>query len=1002
MKPLRSFFLLIVFLFSFQLPASFAKDQTDPRYQQRQYRRFILPNQVKVMLVSDPTVNEGAAALMVAVGSLSDPPQRPGLAHFLEHMLFLGTKKYPNPDDEKNFLSKHGGFSNAFTLGEMTGYYFHVNSDHLAEGLDRFAQFFVAPLFTPEYVKREMEAVHSEYSKNLPSDHWRIQQIEKSFYEPNHPAGKFSIGTLDSLQGTTREELLQFYNQYYSANLMTLAVLGKQDLDTLEKWVLQYFTEIRNFNAPALTFPQTYLKKKSLLRVARIEPLKDSRTLKLSFPLPSMRHLYESKPSSILGHLIGHEGPGSLLSLLKKEDLATGLSAGGGSGSSYGSFGITIQLTAKGLKNYKTVITRVFQYIRLLRKTGFQKELYQEIKRMAEIDYRFQEKENGTDLVIGYASLLRYIPMPLVETAPFLYQRYDPHHFDSVLFRLTADNMFVTLIGQGVKTDKTEPYFGANYSYQEGEAAFIRRLQRVQPHPELKLPEKNIFIPDTLELLSPTTPFSLTYQSLLGVKQGQIPPHLFNILEKHQGESWNSWAEFHQKNFPGQPERIEPFRKLILKHATAQPEKILDNEQGEVWFQQDIVFGTPKAQITLQIHTPQVYQSPRSAVLAQLYTSAINEGLNEFGYAVHLAGLDFGISNGKKGVTLSVNGYSDRILELAKRLSSKLKEITIDEPTFASLKERRLRRYQNFQFNQPYQQAFYIRSLLMEEKKHSIDQYQQEIQTITLHELKKYTETLYQRIYVQGVVYGNLEKQAAQQTLQAILHNISGQPLPQSELFEEKIVQMKNPADYVFAKKATVDNSATLFNIQVGKTNPKLRGAMLIIANALRSWAYTELRTQQQLGYTVFADFSQMEKTLGWIMMVQSGRYSAGVLQERMEAYLPQFIEEFKKVPEAEFESFRQAVINAKLEKPATIAEEADLLYYIAFEKDADFDYKSQDIKAVETLTREEVMAVLETTLAPRQKPQLVIRMVGQSHQDTAIDGTVIRSYDQFKAEQKE
>lgn len=986
-----------VFFIAFHIPL-WAVDKTDPRYEQRQYRRFILPNQLKVFLISDPTVHHGAASLSVGVGSLSDPPTRQGLAHFLEHMLFLGTKKYPGVDDEKKFLTRHDGSSNAFTSDETTNYHFQVASDYFQEGLDRFSQFFIAPLFTPEYVERELKAVDSEYSQKRPSDYWRISQVESSFYEPNHPAQKFRIGNLVTLQGTSRTELLEFYNNYYSANLMTLAVLGKQDLDTLEKWVIESFGAIRNLELPLVKATQTYLKKSEQFRVVKIEPLKDTRILKLTFPLPSLRHLFQTKPTHALGHLIGHEGKGSLLSLLKKEGLATALSAGGSSGRSYGRFGIRIQLTAKGLKNYKTVIYHVFQYIRLLRRTGYQKELYHELKRMAEIDYRFQEKEEGTGVVIGFASLMHFIPLPLLETAPFLYEQYDAHHFDSVLYRLTPENMFVTLVAKGFKVAKKEPFFGAKYTYTENDAVFLKRLQRAQPHPAMKLPEKNIFIPEKLQLVSLSTSFALTYQSLVGLRQEQIPQPILEILANHQYEQWESWEAFQHNVFPNQANIIAPFRKLIFKHATAQPEQLLNNAQGEIWFQQDLRFATPKAQLTFLIHTPEVYRSARTAVLSQLYASAIEEGLNEFGYAVHIAGLEFGLGNGKKGITLSISGYSDRILTLSKALSTKLKEITIDEGTFESLKERRLRRYQNFQFNQPYQQALYIQSLLMEEKKHSIAQYQQEIETVTLAELQAYTQTLYQKTYVQGVVYGNLEKSAAKEAVVVILKNLSGQPLPKSDLFENTIVQIQNPDDFVYSKKVKVNNSALVLDIQVGQTNPRLRAAMLIIANALRSWAYTELRTQQQLGYTVFGDLSRMEKMLGWMVLVQSGNYSPGVLQERVEAYLPKFVEDFKNLSETEFENFRKAVLNSQLEKSSSLSGEADFLFYRAFEKEADFDYVSTNIKAIENMTRAEVIEVLKETLAPGQKPSLAIRMVGNAHQDTPISGKLIETYDQFKS----
>lgn len=71
------------------------------------------------------------------VGSLSDPPNIAGLSHFCEHMLFLGTKKYPKENEYSQFLSEHAGSSNAFTSGEHTNYYFDVSHEHLEGALDR-------------------------------------------------------------------------------------------------------------------------------------------------------------------------------------------------------------------------------------------------------------------------------------------------------------------------------------------------------------------------------------------------------------------------------------------------------------------------------------------------------------------------------------------------------------------------------------------------------------------------------------------------------------------------------------------------------------------------------------------------------------------------------------------------------------------------------------------------------------------------------------------------
>ena len=101
----------------------------------RQYRQVTLPNQMSCLLVSDPATEKSSACCDVNVGSMSDPEEMPGLAHFLEHMLFLGTERYPVENEYSSFLNSHGGFSNAYTSQENTVYYFDVQKDHLEVGI---------------------------------------------------------------------------------------------------------------------------------------------------------------------------------------------------------------------------------------------------------------------------------------------------------------------------------------------------------------------------------------------------------------------------------------------------------------------------------------------------------------------------------------------------------------------------------------------------------------------------------------------------------------------------------------------------------------------------------------------------------------------------------------------------------------------------------------------------------------------------------------------------
>ena len=151
-----------------------------PDLDDRKYRYIQLPNDLKALLIHDPEADKAAAALDVNIGSFQDPEHLPGLAHFCEHLLFMGNKKYPDENEYASFLSKHGGSSNAYTGSQNTNYYFHLNHEHLYPALDRFSGFFSCPLFNQHSTDKEINAVDSENKKNLQNDIWRMYQLDQS------------------------------------------------------------------------------------------------------------------------------------------------------------------------------------------------------------------------------------------------------------------------------------------------------------------------------------------------------------------------------------------------------------------------------------------------------------------------------------------------------------------------------------------------------------------------------------------------------------------------------------------------------------------------------------------------------------------------------------------------------------------------------------------------------------------------------------------------------
>ena len=188
----------------------------------RKYRVMTLSNNLRVLLVSDPSLNISAAAMDVPAGSFNDPPDYEGLAHFCEHMLFIGTKKYPETNQYSHFLQTHGGQDNAYTSTQNTNYFFNVEAKYFSTALDMFAHFFIDPLFSTESMMDEINAVNAEHQKNLHSDDWKLWQLLKNVSNPLHPFSQFSTGSLETLNKIdTRDRLLHYFNSRYSANTVS-------------------------------------------------------------------------------------------------------------------------------------------------------------------------------------------------------------------------------------------------------------------------------------------------------------------------------------------------------------------------------------------------------------------------------------------------------------------------------------------------------------------------------------------------------------------------------------------------------------------------------------------------------------------------------------------------------------------------------------------------------------------------------------------------------------
>uniref|UniRef100_A0A8C2MX74 Nardilysin convertase n=1 Tax=Cricetulus griseus TaxID=10029 RepID=A0A8C2MX74_CRIGR len=413
------------------------------------------------------TEKQSAAALCVGVGSFADPDDLPGLAHFLEHMVFMGSLKYPDENGFDAFLKKHGGSDNASTDCERTVFQFDVQRKYFKEALDRWAQFFIHPLMIRDAIDREVEAVDSEYQLARPSDANRKEMLFGSLARPGHPMGKFFWGNAETLKHEpkknnidTHARLREFWMHYYSAHYMTLVVQSK------------------------------------------VVPIRKIHALTITWALPPQQQHYRVKPLHYISWLVGHEGKGSILSYLRKKCWALALFGGNGEtgfeqNSTYSVFSISITLTDEGYEHFFEVAHAVFQYLKMLQELGPEKRVFEEIQKIEDNEFHYQEQTDPVEYVENMCENMQLYPLQDFLTGDQLLFEYKPEVIAEALNKLVPQKANLVLLSganEG-RCDLREKWFGTQYSIEDIENSWAELWKtNFDLNPDLHLPAENKYI----------------------------------------------------------------------------------------------------------------------------------------------------------------------------------------------------------------------------------------------------------------------------------------------------------------------------------------------------------------------------------------------------------------------------------------------------------------------------------------------------------------------------
>lgn len=459
----------------------------------REYRYVVLPNNLRALLIHDPGSDRAITAVSVARGSNQDPKGHEGLAHLVEHLLFVATENYPEVDGFKDFARKHDGGLAAYTAPDRTTYHFRLNANHLPEALDRFAQFFIAPLFAPDYMEREKRAVDRAYQEKKFQKGWQEMMVERQYFNPDHPWSRIHTGNLETLSDVGVPEVRTFFEANYSADTITVALLGPQDLNALQSLVEKQFGMIVNRRLGPTPSNPPLFSPRTLPGSYTWVAFKDARTLKFTFPIPPLRAHYRVMPTRYLAELIGHEGPRSLHDVLKRRGWIKELAAGAEVIDEQNSiFRISMTLTEAGGLHVEEIVHLTYRWIDLIRREGIEAWRYRELTGLNDRRFRFGDQTTPVAAVIDAAEALANYPPEDVLRHDYLMEEFDEPLIRRYLEHLTPENALLSISRPNVNVDYSKPI---SLPWRSGQTPIRREVDA-----PLQLPGRNSYIPEDLDL----------------------------------------------------------------------------------------------------------------------------------------------------------------------------------------------------------------------------------------------------------------------------------------------------------------------------------------------------------------------------------------------------------------------------------------------------------------------------------------------------------------------
>ncbi|KAJ1822793.1 metalloprotease [Coemansia sp. RSA 2599] len=896
-----------------------------------QYRLLRLSNNMVVVCVQDTDAKQASAGVTVNIGASSDPPELLGLAHFLEHMLLRGSKKYPEENDYKKFVYGNAGSCNAVTYPFCTKYFFAVDNSALEGGLDRLSRFFIDPLMDPDCIDRELNAIESEFRSKLQDDGRRAFVILKSAADQSHSFAKFGTGNNQTLRGSAqdrglniRDEMLAFYKRFYSSDLMKLVIVGNYSLDQMTQWAVSMFSEVESKGDTKIVETSHPFGHQQLGKVLCYEPVGEKDSITLVFALPEIKPFYKSNPYKYVSSLFCRADRGSLLSYLQKKGLATSVSADVYDWlyDGFNVFIVKVWATPAGIIQRGRITEAVFAYIKMLTCTGPQQQYYSEIKAISDSNYRVFKKRKARDL---RSYIENGIHNDYIQPEHIVYKSspigdFEPHLIVQLLQYLVPTNYMLLIQSRNHKDvvcDREERFYGIKYRIDDlplGLTSEMTIADSLVAH--FHMPAPNAYLPENLH------------------------------VEKSKDTSETAVADV--------------------------PALLTMNGLMEVWFKRDDQFFVPQGSIKLSFDIPEILHSARELALAVLYTWYISDFLRNELDSATCAGLSFNVKQEEERLLVSVSGFNDKLSALLLDILARMKTHSADSCLFGMCKKKLVDGYANMVYNKPVMQAIYYTNYLNRTPNWDYSTVAKELDSLTIDDMQGFIDRMFNFTYVKMIMAGNFYEGDALDTAKRIKEILNPEPL--------RVFQRGGPLFHNFDKghfvltpsvpdKDCKDN-AIICQIQCNSGLDRTQTCIrVLLAKILYEPFFDQLRTKEQLGYLVSTREMSFRQAKGKISFEIQSSFNPAYLTLRINHFLHNFRQTLVEYEDARLVRTIESIVETWRENHKSISDEAGAHWSHIVGGDYTFNYNRDNVDIMAKLTKKDLIEFWDEHINPTTSP---------------------------------